>query len=429
MHQPPNQSTSEPVVIVENLGKRYRRMHSDRPRTIMEAALAGFRKLRAMETFWALEGVSFAVMPGQMVGVLGHNGAGKSTLLQILSGIVKPDVGSVRVTGRMGALLDLGSGFHEDLTGRENVFINAIIGGLTRQEAEKRFDQILEFAELEDFIDNPLRTYSSGMQMRLGFAVAIHANPDVLFIDEFLSVGDLAFQAKCLDRIMSLKRDGCAIVLISQNAEQVQALCDQAIWLEQGQLKAYGDPEVVGQAYADHMEAKSNNTQAQRQQYSQEAMIQTVELRDRAGTTMTEINSGDPVTVAIDYAIQQPIEHLIVSIAISTADGQICFNTNTGTIGLDLPISVGSHQISLDLDRLDLTGGEYFINVGLYAGDWSFTYDGHWNLHPLTIGWTPPEQTLLYPPRRWSVAPPPPILGEQAIIPDSKVASQTTPHG
>jgi lipopolysaccharide transport system ATP-binding protein len=393
---------TQPVVIVEQLGKRYRRMHSDRPRTIMEAALAGFRKLRAMESFWALQDVSFAVMPGQMVGVLGHNGAGKSTLLQILSGIVRPDAGRVQVTGRMGALLDLGSGFHEDLTGRENVFINAIIGGLTRREAEQRFDQILKFAELEDFIDNPLRTYSSGMQMRLGFAVAIHTNPDVLFIDEFLSVGDLAFQAKCLDRILTLKQNGCAIVLISQNAAQVQELCDQALWLEQGRLKAYGEPEVVGQAYADKMEAKSN-IQAQRSEYSQEAMIQSVDLQDRQGQPLTAIDSGNGLTIVINYTIQQPIAHLIVSICLSTEAGQICFNTNTGTIGLELPTSLGQHAISLELERLDLSGGEYFVNVGLYARDWSFTYDYHWHQHPLTIGWTPAEQTLLYPPRRWSL--------------------------
>jgi lipopolysaccharide transport system ATP-binding protein len=419
------QPTNQPVVIVENLGKRYRRMHSDRPRTIMEAALAGFRKLRAKESFWALEDISFAVMPGQMVGVLGHNGAGKSTLLQILSGIVKPDTGRVSVTGRMGALLDLGSGFHEDLTGRENVFINAIIGGLTRREAEQRFDQILAFAELEDFIDSPLRTYSSGMQMRLGFAVAIHADPDVLFIDEFLSVGDLAFQAKCLDRIMSLKRDGCAIVLISQNAAQVQELCDQALWLEQGRLKAYGEPEVVGQAYADKMEAKSN-IQAQRPQYSQEAMIQAVSLQDcRNPDDQPTITSGEGLKIAITYVIQQPIADLTVSVCISTADGQICFNTNTGTINLDLPIHLGAHRLHLDLDRLDLSGGAYFINVGLYARDWSFTYDYHWHQHPLTIDWTPAEQTLLYPPRRWSL---PDVMPERTIpepMPDSKVASQT----
>jgi lipopolysaccharide transport system ATP-binding protein len=393
---------TQPVVVVENLGKCYRRMHGDRPRTIMEAALAGFRKLRAMETFWALQDVSFSVMPGQMLGILGHNGAGKSTLLQILSGIVRPDQGRVQVTGRMGALLDLGSGFHEDLTGRENVFINAVIGGLTRRETEKRFDQILEFAELADFIDNPLRTYSSGMQMRLGFAVAIHTNPDVLFIDEFLAVGDLAFQAKCLDRIVSLKRNGCAIVLISQSADQVQALCDQALWLEQGRLKAYGEPEILAQAYTNKMEAKAN-IQTLPQSYSQEALIQTVQIQDAHGSALTVINSGDRLTIAITYRIQSPIASLVIGVCLSSADGQIYFNTNTGTINLELPLNLGNHAIQLEVERLDLCGGDYFVNVGLHSGDWAKTYDHHWHQHALQIRWTPPEQTLLYPPRRWQV--------------------------
>jgi lipopolysaccharide transport system ATP-binding protein len=276
------------------------------------------------------------------------------------------------------------------------------VGGLTRREAERQFDQILEFAELADFIDNPLRTYSAGMQMRLGFAVAIHTNPDVLFIDEFLAVGDLAFQAKCLDRIITLKRNGCAIVLISHNAGQVQEMCDQALWLDQGRLHAYGEPEVLAQAYADKMEAKANLT-PQTQTYSQEAMIQAVRLQDAPAGTRTEIDSGDQLTVALDYVVQQAVDDLVASVSISNADGQIYFNTNTGTINLALPISLGHHCLQLELDRLDLCGGEYFVNVGLHTRDWSITYDSQWHQHALHIRWTPAEQTLLYPPRRWQI--------------------------
>jgi lipopolysaccharide transport system ATP-binding protein len=417
------QPTHQPVVSVEHLGKRYRRMHSDRPRTIMEAALAGFRKLRAMESFWALQDVSFAVMPGQMVGVLGHNGAGKSTLLQILSGIVKPDAGRVQVTGRMGALLDLGSGFHEDLTGRENVFINAIIGGLTRREAEQRFAQILEFAELEDFIDNPLRTYSSGMQMRLGFAVAIHINPDVLFIDEFLSVGDLAFQAKCLDRILELKRNGCAIVLISHTAGQVGELCDQAIWLEQGQIKLYGDAEVVASAYTDKMKGKQNLNQIR--EYTHQATITQISLTDGAGQPITEIASGTAaLSIGVHYTVNEPIEGLVASICISDADGQIAFTTNNTAVNLELPHQLGQQQFYLDLARLDLVGGHYFVNVGLYAPDWNLIYDYHWHQYPFVISWTPPEPSRLYPPRQWRIGHP---LTPAAMSPDPIVTAPTAP--
>ncbi|NJM48290.1 MAG: ABC transporter ATP-binding protein [Alkalinema sp. RU_4_3] len=389
----------KPAVIVENLGKRYSRYHRDRPRTIMEAALAGFRKMGVEESFWALREVTFNVMPGQMVGVVGHNGAGKSTLLQILSGIVGPDEGNVEIIGRMGALLDLGAGFHPDLTGRENAHISAVVGGLTRKEAERRFDSIVEFAEIGAFIDNPLRTYSAGMQMRLGFAVAIHTTPDVLFVDEYLSVGDLAFQNKCLDRILDLKNNGCAIVLISHNAEQVQELCDQAIWLEQGRLKAYGDPEVVAGRYAGKMEAISG--QPKTRTYSQQVEIRQVEFGQSEG--QLEINSGDPLSIDITYDAHQGFDRITIGLSISDIDGQIYFNTNSGTVGLDIPAPMGLGKVNLRIDRLDLPGGDYFVNVGLYAPDWSETYDYHWNEHPFSISWTPEEQSLLNPPKQWQI--------------------------
>jgi lipopolysaccharide transport system ATP-binding protein len=389
----------QPAVIVENLGKHYSRYHQDRPRTIMEAALAGFRKLGSEESFWALRNVSFNVMPGQMVGIVGHNGAGKSTLLQILSGIVRPDEGSVQIAGRMGALLDLGAGFHPDLTGRENILISTVVGGLTRKEAANRFEEIVEFAEIRDFLDNPLRTYSAGMQMRLGFSVAIHTIPDVLFVDEYLSVGDLAFQNKCLSRILELKANGCAIVLISHNAEQVQTLCDQAIWLEKGLLKAYGDPEVVAGRYAGKMEAQSS--QPKGRTFSQQVEIRQVEVGQTEDSL--QINSGDPLSIDITYDAHQAFDRITIGLSISDSDGQIYFNTNSGTVGLEIPAPMGLGKVNLQIDRLDLPGGDYFVNVGLYAPDWSETYDYQWNEHPFSIRWTPQEQSLLNPPKQWRI--------------------------
>jgi lipopolysaccharide transport system ATP-binding protein len=391
----------QPAVVVENLGKRYGRRHSDRPRTFMAAALQGFRKMGKMEEFWALQGVSFKVMPGQMLGVIGHNGAGKSTLLQVLSGVVSPDVGSVRVVGRMGTLLDLGAGFHPDLTGRENVILSAIVGGLTRQEALQKFDEMVEFAEVEAFIDNPLRTYSSGMQMRLGFAVAIHTQPDVMFVDEFLSVGDLAFQTKCLGRIMELKKNGCAIVLISHNVDQVEELCDQVLWLNQGQVEAYGDPVLVANRYADKMELKAKPIEPR--QFSQEVEILSVEILNQAGQPIQAIQNGEGVTIEVDYVAHQAFEQIHFCANISDSDGQIYFNTSSSTVGLVIPAGLGKGRVRLVIDRLDLAGGDYFINVGVYAADWSMTYDYQRHQHPLTIGWTPQEQSWLYPPRHWSV--------------------------
>ncbi|NEQ26179.1 MAG: ABC transporter ATP-binding protein, partial [Microcoleus sp. SIO2G3] len=241
------------AIIVENLGKRFNRFHADKPNTIMAAALSGLRKLKPINNFWALRQISFTVAPGEMLGIIGRNGAGKSTLLQLIGGVGYPTEGRVKVRGRIGALLDLGSGFHSDLTGQENVLVTAIVAGLTEREVARRSDSIVQFAELEEFINSPVRTYSTGMQMRLAFSIAVHTRPNVLLVDEFLSVGDLAFQEKCLNRITELKEQGCAIVLISHSPEQVQQLCDRALWLRHGQMVAYGAPTQVTEQYVNAM--------------------------------------------------------------------------------------------------------------------------------------------------------------------------------
>ena len=246
------------AILVENLGKHFNRYHTEKPVTFMEAALSGFRRIKAVDEFWALRGVCFEVAAGEMMGVIGHNGAGKSTLLQLLGKVAHPTEGCIKMRGRVGALLDLGAGFHGDLTGRENVLVTAIVAGLPRREAIRRFDQIVEFAELARFIDNPVRTYSTGMMMRLAFSVAVHTDPQILLVDEFLSVGDLSFQTKCLNRIAEMKEQGCAIVLVSHDVKQVERLCDRALWLKRGRVVAYGEPTVVAGQYAMEMRSQSN---------------------------------------------------------------------------------------------------------------------------------------------------------------------------
>ena len=239
----------ESAVVVENLSKQYYRYHTDRPWTLHEALVKGLRRLRPAERFWALREVSFSVAPGRMLGIVGANGSGKSTLLRLIGGIGRPDEGFVRTSRRIGAMLDLGAGFHPDLTGRENVFVNGVICGLTRRQVAERFDSIVSFAELEEFIDNPIRTYSTGMQMRLGFAIAVHADPEVLLIDEILSVGDHSFQRKCFDRIAQFKAQGCTIIFVTHDTETVCELCDEAIWLNGGRLMVHGHPEEVVDRY------------------------------------------------------------------------------------------------------------------------------------------------------------------------------------
>jgi len=248
---------TEDAVVVYQVSKRFRRYHADAPGTIHEALMRGLKKLMVAEQFWALRHVSFCIQRGRTVGVVGRNGAGKSTLLRLIAGVGRPDEGRIEVNGQVRALLNLGAGFHPELTGRENLVIHGVIGGLTRRQVADRSDAIIEFAELEDFIDSPLRTYSSGMQMRLAFSIAIHSSPELLLIDEVLAVGDVAFQRKCLDRIAHLKAKGCTIILVTHDVNTVEQLCEQAVWLRAGRVEAYGPSETVVSRYLSAAENES----------------------------------------------------------------------------------------------------------------------------------------------------------------------------
>lgn len=246
------------AVKVRNLSKKYYRYHTHRPRTLQEAVLQGLRRITPVEHFWALNDVSFSVAPGRMVGVIGSNGAGKSTLLRLVGGVGRPDRGRIDTHGRIGALLNLGTDFHSDLTGRENVFVSGVIAGLTRREVADHFDDIVAFSELDEFIDNPLRAYSSGMKMRLAFSVAVHVQPDILLIDEVLAVGDVAFQRKCFQRIVEFKARGCAVLFVSHDTSAVQQLCDEVIWLRKGTIAARGEADVVVDQYLAEMSAEAD---------------------------------------------------------------------------------------------------------------------------------------------------------------------------
>jgi lipopolysaccharide transport system ATP-binding protein len=245
------------VIRARDLGKKYRRYSADRPFTFQEAVVKGLRGLRPEDYHWALRGLTFDVRQGSMLGVVGHNGAGKSTLLRLLGGVGRPDEGSLILEGAVGGLLDIGAGFHPDLTGKENVYVNGIISGLLRSEVDARFDDIVAFAELEDVIHDPLRTYSTGMQMRLGFAVAAHTDPDILLIDEVLAVGDVAFQQKCIDHIRRLQRVGKTIVYVSHDANQIREMCDDAILLWKGEMIQHGRPDEVMSVYLRQMKVEA----------------------------------------------------------------------------------------------------------------------------------------------------------------------------
>jgi lipopolysaccharide transport system ATP-binding protein len=408
------------AIVVQNLSKSFRRYHADRPPTLKEALLRGLRQIAPAERFWALSDVSFSVAPGRMVGVVGPNGAGKSTLLRLIGGVGRPDRGSVEAHGRIGALLDLWAGFHPDLTGRENVFVNGVIAGLTRHEVARRFDSIVDFAELETFIDNPLRTYSTGMQMRLGFAVAVHTDPEILLIDEILAVGDLAFQRKCLDRIAQFKDEGCTIILVSHDANSIQQLCDEALWLRRGKFVAYGPADVVARQYVEEMSAETRRRTPATQPAlrtptgaelrvnenrfgSMEMEIVAVRLLDPAGFPVTELDSGAPLRVEIEYLAPEPVRAPIFGITISREDGFICYDTSTDTTDVHLPTVHGPGQITFHIERLDLIGEQYYVDVGVYEREWAYAYDYHWHVYPLIIHPTGGEKGILRPPHRWEM--------------------------
>lgn len=402
------------AILADNIGKKFSRYRSDRPMTLMEAALSSLRRIQPLEKFWALRGVSFEVAEGEMIGVIGHNGAGKSTLLQILGKVAYPTEGRVTMRGRVGALLDLGAGFHGDLTGEENVFVTAIVAGLSRREVIRNFDDIVTFAELEGSIDSPLRTYSTGMMMRLAFSIAVHTYPDILLVDEFLSVGDLAFQAKCHARISEMRKQGCAIVLVSHDAAQVERLCDRVLWLKHGVVNAYGEPTVVAGQYKMEMRLQTARRTPLRPATLTSANTKLIVNENRFGSLEAEIvdvrfdpipfiDSGNSLTVEIDYQTKQLIDRAIFSISITDEDGDACLDVNTSELNIPCVRIRERGTLKLILERLDLQGGRYFVNIGIFHHGWQYAYDYHWNVYPLVVNSTLHSYGILSPPRRWEV--------------------------
>ncbi len=244
-----------PVMKIDNLGKRFRRYRAWRPKSIIEAAMLGWKRAAPHDHFWVFRGVDFEVFPGEMLGIIGRNGVGKSTLLSLMAGLLRADEGHIKLRGKVSALLDRGRSLHPLLTGRENIRTSCLLNGLSSNQVGQLFDQIVEFTEIEEFLDAPVRTYSSGMKARLAFSVAVHTEPDILLVDEFLFVGDQFFQEKCIERIRALMRSGTAVLLTSHIASKISDHCDRALWLGKTGIQALGPPDqVLGQYQADSNE-------------------------------------------------------------------------------------------------------------------------------------------------------------------------------
>jgi ABC-2 type transport system ATP-binding protein len=352
-----------PAIAVEGVGKRFRRFR-ERPRTLKER-LIRFRM--TPQTLWALKDVSVEVPEGRTLGLIGPNGSGKTTLLKVVAGILRPTEGRVTTRGRIAALLALGAGFHGELTGRENVYLNASLLGLSRRETDRRFDQIVEFAELEEFIDNQVKFYSSGMYVRLGFAVAVHVEPAILLVDEVLAVGDIGFQRKCLEKVEAFQREGRTIVFVTHAPELVVRVCDHVVLLDHGRIRAMGEPKDVVRDFRALM--SKQDLAYGWDQGTKEIEIVAAELLGRDGSVADSLAPGDELVIQMDLAARAPVEDPVVSFAIHDEQNQFVFGTNSDWREKRWPVFEGKQRVQFVLRSLPFVGGRYYVTLGVHSRD------------------------------------------------------------
>ncbi|MEX0875779.1 MAG: ABC transporter ATP-binding protein [Actinomycetota bacterium] len=407
------------AISVRGVAKRFRHGGPD-ARTLKEHVVTGFRNVRERHEFWALEDVSLEVPAGASVGILGPNGAGKTTLLRLIGGIGRPTRGTIDVKGRLSAIFELGAGFHPDLTGRESVLLAGIIAGLSRDEIRGRMDEIVEFAELREFIDEPIRMYSTGMVARLAFSVATNVDAEVLLVDEVLAVGDLAFQRKCRERFEEFKSAGVTLLLVTHDPSFVADLCDEAVWLQGGRVAATGSPNEITELYRTAMQQRTiEATPDDAPEVStpggatlrirhnrwgtQEAQVQNVRLIDGQGSTLGRITSGGRLTVEADVVVPTSLGEVRILVHILRSDGVRCVDTSTLVRGAR---EGERHTAVLAFDRLDLAPGDYAIEVGLYNINWGKTYDFHSGVYGLKVLGESSGEAVVMPPHRWTVRKP-----------------------
>jgi ABC-type polysaccharide/polyol phosphate transport system ATPase subunit len=427
------------VIEFANVSKAYRRYGGRHFATLKSALLQRslLRDLRPSEIFPALTDVSFSVPQGSTFGVVGRNGSGKSTALKLVAGITKPTSGRVTVRGRISALIELGAGFHPEISGRENIYINGTMLGLTKREIQRRFDEIVEFAELQEFIDAPVKTYSSGMYMRLGFAVAIHVDPDVLLVDEVLAVGDEGFTHKCLDKFGEFKRRGKTILLVTHSLGLVERFCDEAVWLDAGQKRAQGDPKRVTGAYVTDVERQEEqflvSTDAKAAEGVRAAdetpvgpvdagasaadMFQAgegrwgsggVEIREVTflndqGIATHVFHSGEPLTLRLNVRAQRAINDFVFGVGIFNAEGVCVYGTNTEIEEHQADTLAGDAEVDLVIDALDLVEGTYKLDAAVHKRDGA-PYDYHRLLYTFRVKSRLKDVGIYRPRHRWRFA-------------------------
>jgi ABC-type polysaccharide/polyol phosphate transport system ATPase subunit len=375
--------TADPAIRVTGVTKLYRRYTSKRTVGTLKSALlsrAGRRALSPGTAIPALVDVTFQVAPGEMVGVIGANGSGKSTLLKLLSGIVPPTQGEVAVAGRLAALLELGAGFHPEISGRENIEINGLLLGLTRREIADRFDAIVRFAELEEFLDAPLKTYSSGMAVRLGFSIAAYSDPDVLLVDEVLAVGDEHFAHRSLEKFAEFERAGKTILVVSHDLNLISERCARAIWLDHGRVAFDGSSAETVARYRDWVARQEAETRLAGAAHapigasaepsrigSGEATVNAVRLLDASDQPLGSARSGQAVKLEMSIAVKRPLSDFVLGFAISTVAGVKVFGSNTQIDGLRGAELSGSVRAILEIPALDLAPGVYTLDAAVHS--------------------------------------------------------------
>jgi len=367
---------SNSAVSVENVWK-YFRLYHEKNQYLKSTLLRG-RRARYDE-FWALKGVDFEIPFGSTFGIIGSNGSGKSTLLKCLAGILSPDKGSVSCNGRMAALLELGAGFHPDLSGRENIYLNGAILGMTRSEIDRKLEEIIDFSGLEKFVDTPVKNYSSGMVVRLGFAVATNVDPEILIIDEVLAVGDESFQHRCHEKIESFRQEGRTIILVSHGLMQVAQLCSTVAWLEKGVIQEIGPSyEVIGKyAGQSHDAAPKIEGEIGERWGSHEAEITRAEFVAADGVPVHVLKTGEPISLQIDYTAHMPIKEPVFGIRITHLHGTNVWGSNTKRMGFQPATLNNSGTITLNIPELPILAGTYDLTVALTDQHETYEYD-HW---------------------------------------------------
>lgn len=415
-----------PAIEVENLSKQYR-IGSGRQgayRTLREsfsdaarASWKGLRRLangsreehshRAHGTLWALDDVSLDVQPGEVLGVIGRNGAGKSTLLKIISRVTEPTSGRITLRGRLASLLEVGTGFHHELSGRENIFLSGAILGMSKRELAREFDAIVDFAEIDGYLDTPVKRYSSGMLVRLAFAVAAHLNPEILLLDEVLAVGDAGFRDKCIRRMKQLISSGVAVLFVSHQRSQIAEVCQRCVVLHHGSLVYSGAPEMAWRRYIENLQRPADNAHLAAADVADGGRLLSFGLLGHDGFPVVTVKAHEPFSCTISYELDEDFESVGLGMNFFQGNGQLLADCTTFQDNLEIPSRQGRHSVRLDIAGLPFAGGNYLIGVRLYDRESGQALDRHVQRYSLIID-GPADQHAIRLPARWSISQPSP---------------------